>query len=113
VSDLGEMLAWMPAMQQQASGCLEEALDSYSDLLGKVEGGQVGMRDETTAFVVAQASKAYAAVADWEGLEAFFARLEVNNLIHSGLYLGLLMSRYCFLLSSPFLVPRVTRNGGI
>jgi len=77
VSDLGELLAWMPAMQQQAAGHVEGALDSYTALLDRVEGGTARMRDETIAFVVAQASKAYSAVADWEGMEAFFARLEV------------------------------------
>jgi hypothetical protein len=81
VGNLGEMLAWMPAMQLQAAGHLEAALESYAALLGRVEGGMSGMREETTAFAVAQASKAYAAVADWEGLEAFFARVEVNTVV--------------------------------
>ncbi len=68
----------MPAMQQQAAGRMETAVEMYSELLGTGNAGPPGMRDESTAFMVAQASKAYAAVADWEGLESFFTRLEVN-----------------------------------
>ena len=78
MSDLGAMLAWMPAMQQQAAGHTEAALQACAALLGGAEGGGARMRDETTAFVVARASEAYAGVANWEGMEAFFARLEVR-----------------------------------
>ena len=82
MSDLGEMLAWMPAVQQQAAGHTEAALEAYVALLGGREGAGARMRDETTAFMVARASEAYAGVADWEGMEACFARLEVRTDIH-------------------------------
>ena len=99
MSDLGGMLAWMPAMQQQAAGHTEAALKAYVALLGSMEGGGTRMRDETTAFLVARASEAYASVGDWEGMEAFFTRLEVRTDIHKlptwiALEAGALLSRY-------------------
>lgn len=65
-------------MQLQAAGKLEAALGLYSQLLRAAEAEQSNTPDEVLAFVVAQASQAYTALADWEGLEAFLEALEVG-----------------------------------
>ena len=83
-------------MALQAAGSCEAAAASYwavieemaqrryieeDRLLGSVD-------DDNLAFTISQAAEAYAAVADWDGLELFLARLEVypdkNNPITSG-----------------------------
>ena len=76
-------LAWLPAMQKQAEGNFEGALDGYRSVLEGVEDGG-SAPDEVLAFVVAQASSAYASIADWAGLEAFFEYLEACRPFPSG-----------------------------
>ena len=72
-----DILAWLPAIQLQASGRLEAALPLYKDILRAAEAGESSIPDDGLAFIVAQASQAYTALADWQGLEAFFEYLEV------------------------------------
>ena len=78
---LEEVLAWMPALQRQAAGHVEAAVSAYGDILGRLEDGTMRMADEAAAYTVAQACEAYAALADWPGLEEFLARLEARPLL--------------------------------
>lgn len=71
------MLAWMPAAHAKAAGQLDEALNRYADLLTEAEEGRLRVWGDALPLVWAEASTAFAAVADWEGFEAFIARLKV------------------------------------
>ena len=77
---LEEVLAWMPALQRQAAGHLEAAVSAYDGILGRLEDGTLSMADEAAAYTMARACEAYAALADWPGLEEFLARLEARSL---------------------------------
>ena len=79
VQRLEEMLAWMPALQRQAAGHLEAAVSAYDGILGRLEDGTLSMSDEATAYTMARACEAYAALADWPGLEDFLARMEASS----------------------------------
>lgn len=76
-------------MQQQALGQSEAALSTYLRLLKPANIADCSMPDEAVAFVVAQASQAYADLADWEGLEAFFKTLQVILYIFSLSYIAI------------------------
>ena len=84
-ANIQDLLAWLPAMQLQASGKLEVALEVYNELLTSAETEEGNVPDEAVALLVAQASRAYVDLADWEGLEALFEHLEVNSCILRGL----------------------------
>lgn len=81
VQNVDEMLAWIPATQSRAEGHWEAAQAGYSELLEAVsrEDGP-RMWDESLPLTWAQATEAYAAVSDWQGLESFLAKLGVRCL---------------------------------
>lgn len=79
ISDLRQMLAWMPAMEKKAKGHTEAAQAAFRDLQEAVGGGKLQMWDRTLEFAWSQASSAYAELSDWDGLEAFVAGLEVRE----------------------------------
>lgn len=80
MGDIEGHTGWLLAVRKQASGQLEEAADGYMNILRRSDAAECGVPDEVLAFVIAQASNAYTAVADWEGLEAFLNYLEVRCL---------------------------------
>lgn len=72
------MLAWMPAAHAKAAGRFDEALGRYSEFLTEAEEGRVGVWGAALPWTWAEASNAFASVADWEGFEAYLARLKVR-----------------------------------
>lgn len=80
---MSDLVSWILPMQRQATGHLEGTPQAFKDILARLDDMDACMPDETTAFVVAQASQAYTDLADWDGLEAFFEFLEVCSERHA------------------------------
>ena len=76
---LDKGLEWMAAAELQAQGSCEEAAASYDAVIRFAANGASAIDAEDVAFCVAQAAEAYAAVADWSGLETFLNQLKVQK----------------------------------
>lgn len=58
----------------------DAAAEHLANFVRKVSRGKTQVLPEVTAFSVAHAVEAYAAVSDWAGLESWMAELEVSFL---------------------------------
>lgn len=69
----------MPAAWARAAGHFDEAHGHYSRLLTEAEEGRLRVWAGALPLTWTEAGNAFAAVADWEGFEAFVARLKVRR----------------------------------